>query len=198
LCYSLCNSDHHHRIKVIQQTWGSRCDGFFVASNQDNATIGAVAIPLFAHSSSGGSSGSGNTTQKNTNNHTWHNLWEKQQETIRYLHNHNISQQYDWIFKADTKSFVIVENLKAHLVQIPNASTTMIPQLVGHKLYLPHYKRCSSYIIIANGGSSNNKHSRRHRVVAVVLVVAHFFSFSGSLAPNRQSPSISNNLHHYC
>jgi hypothetical protein len=37
---------------------------------------------------------------------------------------------------------IVVENLKVHLVQIPNAPT--IPQLVGHKLYLPHYKRCSS------------------------------------------------------
>jgi hypothetical protein len=160
LCYILCNSDYHPRVKVIQQTWGSHCDGFFVASDQDDADLGAVAIPLLAHgsSSSTSSSTSSSSSSGTTTNHTWHNLWEKQRETIRYLHDHNISQHYDWIFKADTDSFVIVENLKAHLVRIPNATT--IPQLVGHKLYLPKYKRRLRSGSSSTSSSSSSSSSR--------------------------------------
>jgi hypothetical protein len=59
--------------------WGSCCCGEVVAMDSlflhliKTMPIGAVAIPLFAHSGNG----SGNTTKKNMN-HMWHNLWEKQ------------------------------------------------------------------------------------------------------------------------
>jgi hypothetical protein len=109
LCYVMCTSAFHERVKIIKETWGSHCDGFFIASNVTDEALGAVAIPTrFPHS--------------------WEYLWDKQRETIRYLYQHNIYQKYDFVFKADTDSYVIIENLKHHLSKMTKSK---YPLMVG-------------------------------------------------------------------
>ena len=56
---------------------------------------------------------------------------EKQRETIRYLYDKNIAQQYDWIMKADTDSYVIVENLKKHLSKLSTSEPVVVGNLAG-------------------------------------------------------------------
>ena len=105
LCYILSTSAYNNRNRIIKETWGNRCDGFFVASNKTNPEINAVAIPT-------------------TMPHSYKYLWDKQRETIRYLYNNNIAQQYDWVVKADTDSFIVVENLKQHLSLVSSSSSS--------------------------------------------------------------------------
>jgi len=110
LCYILSVDSLAASIQRVKETWGQSCDGFFVASNATDDSLNAVAIAT--------------SSEQN-----WRNLWEKNREALRYLHDHHISQSYDWIFKADTDSYVIMPNLKAVLAPL-NMSR---PQLVGHR-----------------------------------------------------------------
>ena len=86
----------HDQVKLVLQTWGPKCDGFFVASNLTDPSIHAVAIP-------------------NTR-HDYLFLFEKHCATLRYMHEHGYLEQYDWFFKTDTDTYLIMENLKAYLM----------------------------------------------------------------------------------
>ena len=45
LCGVYSLEAHHHKIPAIRETWGQKCDGFFVASNKTDASVDAVDIP---------------------------------------------------------------------------------------------------------------------------------------------------------
>lgn len=119
LCYILTTSKYHEtRVREVLKTWGEKCTGFFVASDLTDESIGAVEIPHTRHDYS--------------------SLWQKHRETLRYFATHGILEEYDWFFKADDDTYVIVENLLAYL-RLPDieALREKRPLHLGHRFSLP-------------------------------------------------------------
>jgi len=51
LCGVYSSAAYYHKIPAIRETWGQKCDGFFVASNKTDASIDAVDVPHAGESS---------------------------------------------------------------------------------------------------------------------------------------------------
>lgn len=96
LCLILSHSgNHQRRVKPILETWGRRCDKLIVASNQTDASVGAVSI--------------------NSQDGYW-GIWDKLVQSLRHVQQApEYRQNYDWILKVDDDSYVIMENLKSFL-----------------------------------------------------------------------------------
>ena len=79
------------QAQTIQRTWGSSCDKLIFMSDVDDPSIGAINV---------------------------HADWEGSYDTIinkafrswLYIHDH-LREQFDWFVKADTDSFLLMENL---------------------------------------------------------------------------------------
>lgn len=83
------------------------------ASNVTDSDIGAVKIDIPTED--------------------WAHLWQKQRETMRYLW-HMYGEEYDWFLKADTDTYVIVENLKAYLASEEIQSKKDQPLILGRRV----------------------------------------------------------------
>ena len=95
LCFLMTSSQLHSlRVAGIRQTWGKRCDKWVVASNQNDTTLDAIEMKSRA---------------------SYQNLWNKLNETLHYIWRH-YRDEYDWFFKVDDDTYVIMENLKAYLM----------------------------------------------------------------------------------
>ena len=92
LCFIMMHSQSD-RIHDVLETWGKRCDKLVLASDTTDPILGTVAIKAKA---------------------TYKGLWNKLIETLRYIWDH-YQHEYEWFFKVDDDSYVIVENLKAFL-----------------------------------------------------------------------------------
>lgn len=90
LCFVMTHSNAHEtKMRAVMETWGGQCDGWFVASNATDSKLGAIKIQTPA---------------------LYNQLWEKLNETVHYVAS-NYLDQYDWFYKVDDDTFVIMENL---------------------------------------------------------------------------------------
>jgi glycoprotein-N-acetylgalactosamine 3-beta-galactosyltransferase len=85
---------HTTKVKAVMDTWGSKCDKLVFASSVDDESIGAFKVP--------------NTSFE------YSDLWAKHRNTLRIIWE-RYGDEYEWFFKADDDTFVIVENLRAYL-----------------------------------------------------------------------------------
>jgi hypothetical protein len=99
LCFLMTDSSHHTtKVKAVWDTWGTKCDKLLIASNQTDPFLGAVAMK---------------------SDSSYSNLWGKLEETIRYIHCHYLDE-YDWFVKVDDDSYILMENLRYFVSNIPN------------------------------------------------------------------------------
>jgi glycoprotein-N-acetylgalactosamine 3-beta-galactosyltransferase len=94
LCVILTQSNNHDtRLAAILQTWGYQCDRFVGASDQDDPTYYAYNITDAAPGYWG--------------------IYSKLMHTLRQILQDQIP--FDWVFKGDDDTYVIMENLYAFL-----------------------------------------------------------------------------------
>ena len=93
--------------EAVNRTWGPRCDQMMYAGDYDNITY---------HIRKMGKPG-------------WNRLWSKTRDSFVYLHDNHL-QQFDWFYKADDNTFLLVENLKWFL----RSYDPELPWFFGHRL----------------------------------------------------------------
>jgi glycoprotein-N-acetylgalactosamine 3-beta-galactosyltransferase len=110
LCFLLTHSKSHRKVKAVLHTWGKRCDKWVVASDLAVPDLHAVQMKSAP---------------------TYQNLWNKLNETLHYIYENYFGfppgheNHYDWFFKVDDDTFVVMENLRAFLAspQVQDASS---------------------------------------------------------------------------
>ncbi|CAH0486670.1 unnamed protein product [Peronospora farinosa] len=121
LCWvSTYYANHDTRLPAIKRTWGKKCDKLLFLSNVEDLripTVQIVAPPLHEM------------------------LWQKHWEIVRLLVKEYREDEFDWIFKCDDDTFVIMENLKTFLNSpqiraIPKSE----PTILGHRMTLPWWE----------------------------------------------------------
>ncbi|XP_075260153.1 glycoprotein-N-acetylgalactosamine 3-beta-galactosyltransferase 1-like [Convolutriloba macropyga] len=80
------------RAVAVRDTWGRRCDRMIFAADEDNKTFPTLKM--------------GEPGRKM--------LWAKVRDTFEFLFD-NYLEKYDWFYKGDDNTYVIVENMKLHL-----------------------------------------------------------------------------------
>lgn len=117
LCWvNTYHANHEARVRAIQRTWGRRCDKILFMSDVEDPeipTVRVMAPPLHE------------------------TLWQKHREIVRLLAREFRDGEFDWVFKCDDDTFLLVENLKRYLLSpeiqaIPKTK----PTLLGHRMTL--------------------------------------------------------------
>lgn len=85
----------HESLAAIAQTWATKCDGFFAASNLTDPFVGAIDLPHF-----GGES--------------YNNMWQKVRTMWSYAHDH-YRDEYDYFYICGDDVYVVVDNLRSFL-----------------------------------------------------------------------------------
>ncbi|KAH9094057.1 hypothetical protein Ae201684P_016673 [Aphanomyces euteiches] len=111
LCWVNTYNATHDRAKAIKATWGRRCDKLLFMSNVEDPTLPTVHV-----------------VAPPTHDH----LWQKHRHVVRLLAREFDAQAYDWIFKCDDDTYVLVDNLKYFLSRKDLAQ----PALYGHRMTL--------------------------------------------------------------
>ena len=92
LCYSPCRDDEvTSRGRAILDTWGKRCNKLLLFTTNNIKGYPTVALQ--------------------TNESNKHDLSGKMFAAMRYIYKHHLND-YDWFLKADTDTYIIMENLK--------------------------------------------------------------------------------------
>lgn len=128
LCVVLTTSSHHDtRLQTILQTWGWKCDGFLAASDQDDANY------LYAFEIRGAAKG-------------YWGIYNKLMLTYRQILQEKALQEFDWIFKADDDTYVIMENLRAFLESQQHSRLDMSqPHIFGRTMPWPRLAELKSF-----------------------------------------------------
>ena len=84
---------------AIWETWGKRCDGFFIASSESNLTTGHTYIP---------------TMLEQDRAHTYGAMWQKVRNMMAYIYD-NFLDSFDYFHFSGDDTFLIVENLREFL-----------------------------------------------------------------------------------
>uniref|UniRef100_A0A182JNX8 Glycoprotein-N-acetylgalactosamine 3-beta-galactosyltransferase 1 n=1 Tax=Anopheles christyi TaxID=43041 RepID=A0A182JNX8_9DIPT len=114
LCWVMTTpANHQDKVVHIQATWGARCNKLLVMSSVADPTIGSIALPVEEGRKS---------------------LWNKTREAFRYIYEHHL-EEYDWFFKADDDTYVVVENLRYFLYPY----SPQLPIYFGSKFRYPEY-----------------------------------------------------------
>ncbi|RHY32780.1 hypothetical protein DYB32_002250 [Aphanomyces invadans] len=111
LCWVNTFNMTHDRARAIKSTWGRRCDKLLFMSNVEDPTIPTVRVvapPTHEH------------------------LWQKHRYVVRVLAREFDPASYDWIFKCDDDSYVIMDNLKYFLARQDRDR----PAIFGHRMTL--------------------------------------------------------------
>lgn len=121
------------RARLVKATWGQHCAHLVFASNQDDESIGAVAIG----------------TQKDQ----YHALWAKSHNAWQYMFNNY--PQCDFFMKADLDTFIHFDNLN-RLVRTMQRDE---PLFFGRYLKWPNDApfMAGAAIIISNGAMQKAK-----------------------------------------
>ena len=91
LCFLMTHSGSHDtKVQAVVDTWGKRCDRLVIASNVTDDKLGTIELQTPA---------------------TYELLWDRLNETLHYVWNEYQHEEYDWYFKIDDDSYVIMENL---------------------------------------------------------------------------------------
>jgi len=85
----------HRTLPAIEQTWGKKCDGFMVASNKTDVSLGTVDI---VHKGP----------------EMYENIWQKVRSIWSYVYD-NYYGQYDFFHIGGDDLYVLVENLRLYL-----------------------------------------------------------------------------------
>lgn len=104
------SGSHITKVSAVLETWGSKCDGWLIASNQTDISLGTIAMQTPAR---------------------YTLLWVKLNETIHSIASDYIDD-YDWFFKVDDDTFVLMENLW-YFLRIKKRNDN-IPQIFGYLL----------------------------------------------------------------
>ncbi|RLN78493.1 hypothetical protein BBJ28_00006392 [Nothophytophthora sp. Chile5] len=117
LCWvNTYHANHATRLHAIKRTWGKKCDKLLFMSDVEDLSVPTVRItapPLHE------------------------TLWQKHREIVRLLLREYSEGQFDWVFKCDDDTFLIMENLKAYLTSPEiRAIPTTEPTLLGHRMTL--------------------------------------------------------------
>jgi hypothetical protein len=83
------------QIHAIRETWGPKCDGFFIASSRTDPTVDAIHIPQLYEDA-------------------YHNMWQKVRSMWSYIYD-NYYNDFDWFHIGGDDMWVIVENLREYL-----------------------------------------------------------------------------------
>ena len=94
-CLVYTTEINHHRIPVIRETWGKKCDGFMVGSNKTDKAIGTVNVP-------------------HEGPETYHTIWLKVRSLWSYVYD-NYYEEYDWFHIGGDDMYLLVENLRLYL-----------------------------------------------------------------------------------
>jgi glycoprotein-N-acetylgalactosamine 3-beta-galactosyltransferase len=99
-----------------------------------------------------------------TSQPTYENLWNKLNETLLYISNttHHF-QDYDWYFKVDDDSFVVLENLQAFLASDPVQEKVQqqLPLIYGRNFAYPEYRTLRSMDTFFGNNSFVNRDFKR-------------------------------------
>ncbi|GKZ01090.1 hypothetical protein MPSEU_001060600 [Mayamaea pseudoterrestris] len=125
-CFVYTIDSGHSKIPNIRETWGPKCDGFMVASNLTDPTIGAVNI---VHDGP----------------ETYNNIWQKVRSMWSYIYD-NYYTSYDFFHIGGDDLMLIVENLRYYLeseeiqtaqnggIFLPDGTeTTQVPLFLGRR-----------------------------------------------------------------
>ena len=79
MCFMMTHSGSHRtRVRAVLDTWGHKCDGWLIASNETDDELGTIKMQTPAR---------------------YNLLWTKLNETVRYITEHFIDD-YDWFYKV--------------------------------------------------------------------------------------------------
>lgn len=120
LCWvNTFHKNHKKRVRSIKNTWGKKCDKILFMSDIEDPAIPTVRImapPLHE------------------------TLWQKHREIVRLIAREFREHDFDWVFKCDDDTFLLVENLKHYLLSPEiQAIPTTEPTLLGHRMTLQWY-----------------------------------------------------------
>ena len=114
LCWVNTYHKTHARAASIKATWGKRCDKLLFMSDIEDLQVPSVRI-----------------VAPPTHDH----LWQKHRQVVAILYR-EFGDKYDWIFKCDDDTYLIMENLKHYLLSPAIATNAKSPMLVGHRMTL--------------------------------------------------------------
>ncbi|XP_070574455.1 glycoprotein-N-acetylgalactosamine 3-beta-galactosyltransferase 1-like isoform X2 [Ptychodera flava] len=97
------------RLPHVKSTWGPRCDKTLYFSSFEDEDFPIVKLNA-------------------TEGHAF--LWGKTKAAFKYVYEHHFDE-FDWFFKADDDTYLIIENLRFLLSQFD----TQQPVFLGHSLY---------------------------------------------------------------
>ncbi|OQR88717.1 glycoprotein-N-acetylgalactosamine 3-beta-galactosyltransferase [Thraustotheca clavata] len=112
LCWVNTYERTHERAQAIKETWGKSCDKLLFMSNVEDTeipTVRVVAPPTHEH------------------------LWQKHRFIVRLLAQEYDLNSYDWIFKCDDDTYLLMDNLQNYLQSIKEPKK---PMLLGHRMTL--------------------------------------------------------------
>lgn len=117
LCWvNTYHKNHATRLHAIKKTWGKKCDKIVFMSDIEDLSVPTVRIaapPLHE------------------------TLWQKHREIVRLLVREFREHEFDWVFKCDDDTFLLVENLKHYLLSPEiQAIPATKPTLLGHRMTL--------------------------------------------------------------
>ncbi|XP_050072054.1 glycoprotein-N-acetylgalactosamine 3-beta-galactosyltransferase 1-like [Anopheles maculipalpis] len=114
LCWVMTTpANHQDKVIHVKATWGARCNKLLIMSSVADSTVDSIALPV--HEGREG-------------------LWNKTREAFRYIYTHHL-EEYDWFFKADDDTYVVVENLRYFLYPY----SPELPIYFGSKFRYPQY-----------------------------------------------------------
>lgn len=161
---------NHDKIPAIRETWGQKCDGFIVASDKTDKSLGTVNIP---HEGA----------------EEYHNIWQKVRSMWSYVYD-NYYEDYDWFHIGGDDLYVIVENMRLYLesdeVQLASNGGEYLPS-GDEKEQLPlflgrRFAEQGNYERIFNSGGSGytmNKAALKSLVVtAFPVCMPHLHTFA--------------------
>ncbi|DBA03163.1 TPA: LOW QUALITY PROTEIN: hypothetical protein N0F65_003883 [Lagenidium giganteum] len=117
LCWvNTYHKNHAKRLLAIKRTWGKKCDKLLFMSDVEDLRVPTVRIaapPLHE------------------------TLWQKHREIVRVLLREFREGDFDWVFKSDDDTFLIMENLKKYLLSAEVQELNKKgPTLLGHRMTL--------------------------------------------------------------
>ena len=126
LCFILCQDNEiHTKGKIILDLWGKRCNKIIFFTNED--IEGYPAIGLHTHETS-----SGDMTKKTFG-------------ALTYIYKNHLNN-YDWFLKADTDTYMIMENLR-YFLSGQNSSEAVF---FGHHFHAPLHGDASQMIMASS------------------------------------------------
>lgn len=121
LCMVYSYSKRHDVVRAVAETYGQRCDGFMVASNLTDVSIGAVNL-------------------EHPGPETYGNMWQKVRSMWQYVHDHYL-QDFDFYHIGGDDMFVVADNLKHTLSEFnPNQPYYFGAAMVDRKM--PRRRYC--------------------------------------------------------